>query len=161
MSVMARCFPAPITPWDYCNNADFYTECIQRYHSIVPDELAHRIQRYRGSTAGDVNYMFYTKPGPGPVSLTDERLLDENGSNLPPGPKHRKLVIPSSKDASKTHVHDSPLHSTRATTSQIPPQCSSTNKSSGNTCCAIPPSCILWGAIAVAVGFAIGTYKRR
>lgn len=95
MSVMATCFPATTTPEGYCNNPGYYRSCHGSFSTIVPVALANQVKAYRTPRAGDVNYMFYTKPGPGPITLTDESLLDLNGQPIPPGPKHRRLVISS------------------------------------------------------------------
>jgi diphosphomevalonate decarboxylase len=95
MAVMTRCFPAVNSPEEYCNKPDYYRSCHSTYDSLVPADLAKLIATYRAPRAGDVNYMFYTKPGPGPQTLEGESLLDLNGQPVEAGPKHRKLVIPS------------------------------------------------------------------
>lgn len=99
MSIMATCFPSTTTPEGYCNNPGYYRSCHSSFSNIVPYELARQVTAYRSPRAGDVNYMFYTKPGPGPISLTDESLLGLDGQPIPPGPKHRRLVIRSSNAA--------------------------------------------------------------
>lgn len=107
MAVMSTCFPATTTPDEYCNNPQYYRDCKGSYASIVPAELAAQIAKYRKPRAGDVNYMFYTKPGPGPMTLKDESLLDLNGKPIAPGPKHRRLIISAPPaDAAKSTVLD-------------------------------------------------------
>ena len=95
MAIMTTCFPASNTPEEYCNKPDYYRSCHSSYATLVPAELANSISAYRSPRAGEVNYMFYTKPGPGPQTLKGESLLDLNGAPVEAGPKHRKLVIPS------------------------------------------------------------------
>ena len=107
MSVMTACFPAPITPEQYCNKPDFYRLATSNAGALS-QELHRHIALHRD--IGDVNYIFYTRPGPGPLQVKDESLLDSNGFPISPSPKHNKLVIPSRKDASKKFVPmDSPF----------------------------------------------------
>jgi hypothetical protein len=108
MAVMATCFPAPITPEQYCNKPDFYRNSLRDSAVSLPADLRHTMSVVK-ENAGDVNYIFYTKPGPGPLPAQSDSLLDSNGFPTQPAAKHRKLVIPSKVDAQKGFVPlDSP-----------------------------------------------------
>ena len=108
MAVMATCFPAPITPEQYCNKPEFYRNSLRDAVAALPAEIRHTMSVVK-EAAGDVNYIFYTKPGPGPLPAQGDSLLDSNGFPIQPAAKHRKLVIPSKSDAQKGFVPmDSP-----------------------------------------------------
>jgi hypothetical protein len=100
MSALMSVFSAPNEPEQYCNRPAFYRECVRDSAILIPNDLDHAIGRIRRETMpGDVKYTFYTKPGPGPIRLESESLLDAEGRPVPPGPNHVRVNIPSSAAA--------------------------------------------------------------
>jgi len=94
-AVMARHFPTAGDTNDYHSDPGFFESCVAS-PSLVPPALQEALDK-TGHTpkSGDVKYMFYTKPGPGPIKAADEDILldPSTGMPVPPQPQHRKLVI--------------------------------------------------------------------
>eukprot|EP01041_Mallomonas_annulata_P009155 gene9155-18966_t len=97
VAVMGHYFPAPGSLLDYCNDAALF----QQYTSsvgLLTDDLVRKLDKAgRVPVAGDVKFVFLTRPGPGPIpQAITESLLDPNtGLPLPPTSKHKRLEIPS------------------------------------------------------------------
>ena len=100
-AVMAHYFPAPGASADYCNKPELYDEAIAHIDTFLtaapaPAALIAGMDVVgRVPHAGDVKYIYLTKAGPGPqVQPAAESLLDPATGNLiPPGPKHKRMVI--------------------------------------------------------------------
>jgi hypothetical protein len=100
MSTLMSVFGAPNEPEQYCNRPAFYRECVRDSAILIPNDLDQAIGRIRREIMpGDVKYTFYTKPGPGPIRLENESLLDAEGRPVPPGPNHVRVNIPSAAAA--------------------------------------------------------------
>ena len=95
-AVMAKYFPAPGAASDYCNNPDAYNKIVSNSSSYLNGDFIQSLNSTgRVPHAGDVKYMFLTKPGPGPISqpLTESLLDPKTGGPIAPGPKHKRLKI--------------------------------------------------------------------
>ena len=96
-AVMAKYYPAPGAPEDYCNNpAEFSRIVNHEISKLVSLELTAKLNSTgRVPTAGDVKYIFLTKSGPGPIKQPlSESLLDPaSGLPVPPSSKHKKMKI--------------------------------------------------------------------
>lgn len=101
LAVMAKYFPAPGATRDYCNSVSAYAEAIGQQASL-PASLVQDLDRTgRVPAAGDVKYIFVTRPGPGPQS-TNESLLDPaTGEPVPAGPRHQQMKIASAVSSAK------------------------------------------------------------
>ena len=96
-AAMIRYFPAPGAAEDYCSNPNEYNRVNNSSSSsILSDDLIQSLNSTgRVPNAGDVKYIFLTKPGPGPICQPlRESLLDPtSGLPIPPGPSHKRLKI--------------------------------------------------------------------
>ena len=98
LAVVAKYFPSPTEqgPSGYCSDKVRFDEAVRDEESIIPAQLRDALkQTGRIPTAGDVKYIFLTKPGPGPLKQPlEESLLDPLTGNLkPPSDKHKRLQI--------------------------------------------------------------------
>lgn len=97
LAVMAKYFPAPGAPEDYCSNpAEFVRVTSETDGVHVDPELEAKLdQTGRARTPGDVKYIFLTKAGPGPLRqpLEESLLSPETGLPVPPSANHKRLNI--------------------------------------------------------------------
>jgi len=96
-AVMIRYFPAPnADAGAYCNKPAEYDAIVAEMDKYLTPEMISRLDATgRVPHAGDVKYMFLTKPGPGPVlQPASEHLLSaETGLPVAPGPKHKRMKL--------------------------------------------------------------------
>ena len=95
MSVFSKMFPAPGASAAYCSDPAFFDDCLTA--ALTPELSAELEKTGSKPVANDVKYMFYTKPGPGPIRQPlEEALLDPaTGLPRPPSAKHKRLQIGS------------------------------------------------------------------
>lgn len=111
LAVVAKYFPSPAEqgPSGYCSDKARFDEAVRDEESIIPAQLREALRHTgRVPTAGDVKYIFLTKPGPGPLKQPiEESLLDPATGNLkPPSDKHKRLQIaaPAKKSVSESSL---------------------------------------------------------
>ena len=75
-ALMLHYFPSPPNDDDYISNPDF-AKAVSEY-TLDPELIQHCDKTGRTPTVGDVKKVYYTKSGPGPLTLPDEE------SNLDP-----------------------------------------------------------------------------
>lgn len=94
LSAMIKYFPAPGPSAEYCSDPALYDSMASV--GSLSEELEASLARVGWKPrAGDVKYIFVTKPGPGPIRQPlSESLIDPiTGLPRPPGPAHRRLQI--------------------------------------------------------------------
>lgn len=111
LAVVAKYFPSPTEqgPSGYCSDKVRFDEVVCDETSIIPLQLRESLKLTgREPAAGDIKYIFLTKPGPGPLKQPlEESLLDPATGNLnPPSDKHKRLQItaPAKKTVTNTSI---------------------------------------------------------
>jgi diphosphomevalonate decarboxylase len=97
MAVFAKFFPCATSLLsDYCNKPSVFMDAETNFNDLVPSDFYTKLKSTgRPCRAGDVKYMFVTKPGSGPVEQPlEEAIIDSvTGEYKAPSPKHRRLKI--------------------------------------------------------------------
>lgn len=101
LAVMSKYFPlaSGALARDYCSAPDLLEEVGADSASLIPSDLADQLDRTgRVPSAGDVKFIYVTRPGPGPINQPlSESLLDPStGLPVPPGPAHARRQFGSS-----------------------------------------------------------------
>ena len=155
VAVFGKYFPTALDAKDYCNKPGVYTDCQNRRDSLVAADLFTKCDATgRKCRQGDVQYMFVTKPGQGPVAQPlEESLIDlSTGGYRAPSDKHKRLSIGAKPAASASSACAT---STSTTCCQLAKKGCST---SSGACCGGPGAKI---ALLVGVAAALGYLLAR